>query len=140
MQRQILALKMPEVPLPHDATLLVSRQRQFVRQGSLRSWQPPPTPGSDDRFPHPVSNGPTSGHQAGAGGIAEQVPVEAGALVPLPGLTDLVAAHLDPGEGDAALGAEIVLEGLHRASLLAKDRSEDGVAYSDMLQDMFKGM
>jgi len=58
----------------------------------------------------------------------------------VPGLTDLVTAHLDPAPEDAALGAEIVLEGLYRASLLAKDRSEDGVSYGDMLKDMFRGM
>jgi len=58
-------------------------------------------------------------------------------LSKVPGLSDLVAAHL---ERDHGLGAELVLEGLHRSSLLAKDRSEDGVTYSDMLQDMFKGM
>jgi len=58
-------------------------------------------------------------------------------LAKVPGLMDVVQAHLD---GENALGAELVLEGLHRSSLLAKDRSEDGVTYSDMLQDMFKGM
>ena len=58
----------------------------------------------------------------------------------VPGLADLVSIAVDPAAEDAALAAEIVLEGLHRASLLAKDRSEDGFAYSDMLQDMFKGM
>ena len=58
----------------------------------------------------------------------------------VPGLTDIVAAHLDLSVDDAPLGAELVLEGLHRASLLAKEHSEDGITYSDMLQDMFKGM
>ncbi|MHC4849690.1 MAG: hypothetical protein ACYTEG_14715, partial [Planctomycetota bacterium] len=55
----------------------------------------------------------------------------------VPGLLDLVQAHLPE---DHTLGAELVLEGLHRSSLLAKERSEDGVVYSDMLKDMFRGM
>ena len=36
----------------------------------------------------------------------------------MPGLLDLVQAHLP---GDHTLGAELVLEGLHRSSLLAKE-------------------
>ncbi|MEM8883050.1 MAG: AAA family ATPase [Planctomycetota bacterium] len=58
-------------------------------------------------------------------------------LQEVPGLSDLVRAHL---QEESDLGAELVLEGLHRSSLVAKERSEDGVTYSDMLQDMFKGM
>ncbi|MHC4953687.1 MAG: magnesium chelatase [Planctomycetota bacterium] len=61
-------------------------------------------------------------------------------LANVPGLSDLVDAHLDPDPEDAALGGELVLEGLHRASLLAKERSENGVHYTDMLKDMFRGM
>ena len=36
-------------------------------------------------------------------------------------------------------GCEMVLEGLHQASLLSKDRSPDGVTYGDMLKRMFAG-
>jgi len=61
-------------------------------------------------------------------------------LEQVPGLADLVSLSVDPRAEDASLAAEIVLEGLHRSSLLAKEQSEDGFAYSDMLKDMFRGM
>ena len=41
-------------------------------------------------------------------------------------------------EEDLEAACELVLEGLHRSSLLAKDKSPDGVTYGDMLRDMLK--
>ena len=55
----------------------------------------------------------------------------------IPTLLDLVTAHLDPPAEDVDAACELVLEGLHRASLLAKDASPDGVTYGDMLKGMF---
>ena len=64
-------------------------------------------------------------------------------LVQVTGLADLVQTHLGAGEplDEDALyaGCELVLEGLHQASLLSKDRSPDGVTYGDMLKRMFAG-
>jgi magnesium chelatase subunit I len=66
-----------------------------------------------------------------------------GALLAIPTLTDLVdrtlgpALALAPAERPAA--CELVLEGLHQASLLSKDRAPDGVTYGDMLKRMFAG-
>ncbi|MGQ0612829.1 MAG: AAA family ATPase [Planctomycetaceae bacterium] len=64
---------------------------------------------------------------------------EDGALLAVPGLADLARLHAKASEEDLPVACEIVLEGLHRASLLAKDRSPDGVAYGDMLKRMFAG-
>ncbi len=61
------------------------------------------------------------------------------AVLSVPGLADLARLHAKPSEEELAVACEIVLEGLHRASLLAKDRSADGVAYGDMLKRMFAG-
>ncbi|MHC4959120.1 MAG: magnesium chelatase [Planctomycetota bacterium] len=55
----------------------------------------------------------------------------------IPTLLDLVTAHLDPPAEDVDAACELVLEGLHRSSLLAKDASPDGVTYGDMLKGMF---
>jgi magnesium chelatase subunit I len=56
----------------------------------------------------------------------------------VPTLVDLVKRHLSLPERDLAAGCELVLEGLHRSSLLAKDRSPNGVTFSDMLKGMFQ--
>ena len=58
-------------------------------------------------------------------------------ILDVPGLADLVREHMAPPKEDLAAACELVLEGLHRSSLLAKDRSPDGVAYGDMLKGMF---
>ena len=47
--------------------------------------------------------------------------------------------HLKPAKDDVTPACELVLEGLHRSSLLAKDKSPDGVTYGDMLKGMFAG-
>ena len=56
----------------------------------------------------------------------------------VPTLVDLVTEHLNPPEEDVEAACELVLEGLHRSSLLAKDKSSDGVTYGDMLRDMLR--
>ena len=60
-------------------------------------------------------------------------------LLRVPGLPELVRKHLDPTPVDLPGACELVLEGLHRASVLAKDRSQDGVSYGDLLKRMFAG-
>jgi len=57
----------------------------------------------------------------------------------VPGLEDLVKQHLKPSKEELSAGCELVLEGLHRASLLAKDAAPDGATYGDMLKGMFAG-
>jgi magnesium chelatase subunit I len=59
-------------------------------------------------------------------------------LANVPGLVDLVKKHMKPPPEDLTAACELVLEGLHRSSLLAKDSSPDGVTYGDMLKDMFQ--
>ncbi len=56
-------------------------------------------------------------------------------LAKIPGLADLVRKHLKPADEDLEAGCELVLEGLHRSSLLAKEKG----SYGDMLKGMFEG-
>ncbi|MHC4224332.1 MAG: magnesium chelatase [Planctomycetota bacterium] len=60
-------------------------------------------------------------------------------LLEVPSLVALVKEHLKPSESDLGAACELVLEGLHRSALLAKDKSPDGVVYGDMLKGMFAG-
>ena len=62
-----------------------------------------------------------------------------GAVLEVPTLKALVKEHLAPADEDLPAGCELILEGLHRASVLAKDRSADGVTYGDLLKRMFAG-
>jgi len=64
---------------------------------------------------------------------------EIAGLTGIPGLKKLVGRHLACAADELPVACELVLEGLHRASLLAKESSPDGVAYGDMLKDMFAG-
>jgi magnesium chelatase subunit I len=77
-------------------------------------------------------------------------------LARVDGLRELVAAHLPPGEGEAAsatapdspadrdaalaLGMELVLEGLHQHSMVSKWEDKSRTAYRDMLKAMFDHM
>ncbi|MFI5403863.1 MAG: AAA family ATPase [Planctomycetota bacterium] len=56
-------------------------------------------------------------------------------LAEIPGLVELVKRHLRLNEEDVPAGCELVLEGLHRSSLLAKEKGQ----YGDMLKRMFEG-
>ncbi|NUO17367.1 MAG: magnesium chelatase [Planctomycetaceae bacterium] len=61
-------------------------------------------------------------------------------LETVPGLKALVREHL-PEAGGGALSAamELVLEGLHQSSLLAKEDLDRGVLYTDMLGALYEG-
>ena len=61
-------------------------------------------------------------------------------VLEVPTLVALVHQHLPSlPEAQVPAACELVLEGLHQASLLSKDRSHDGATYGDMLQRMFAG-
>ncbi|MBI2264275.1 MAG: magnesium chelatase [Armatimonadetes bacterium] len=54
------------------------------------------------------------------------------------GLEDIAKRHLKPRtKEELALGMELVLEGLHQNSLLAKESAEGGASYFDMVKIMF---
>ena len=55
----------------------------------------------------------------------------------VPTLPALARRHLSPAVEDLPAACELVLEGLHQASVLSKDRAEGGVAYGDLLKRMF---
>ena len=63
------------------------------------------------------------------------------ALGGVPGLRDLARDFL-PSEDEllTAVSMELILEGLHQHSLLAKEDATTGVAYSDMLGIMLEGL
>jgi magnesium chelatase subunit I len=71
--------------------------------------------------------------------VVEDEEEGADGLAAIPGLADLVRKHLKPPEEDVPAGCELVLEGLHRSSLLAKEKGEGGASYGDMLKRMFEG-
>jgi magnesium chelatase subunit I len=61
-----------------------------------------------------------------------------GALRSVPTLEALARRHAGPlDEAEVAVACELVLEGLHQASLLSKERADGGVTYGDMLKRMF---
>lgn len=60
----------------------------------------------------------------------------------IPGLADLAEQHvpMEQPKLETAAAMEFVLEGLHQASMLAKDDAETGAVYRDMLGSMFEGV
>ena len=62
------------------------------------------------------------------------------ALASVPGLRALAQKHLKPEKDSGDLAMEFVLEGLHQASLIAREDLENAVSYKDMLKTMFESM
>ena len=62
------------------------------------------------------------------------------ALSQVPGLEGLARRHLQPADGELPLAMELILEGLHQGSLIAREDLESGVSYKDMLKTMFESM
>ncbi|MHC4550057.1 MAG: AAA family ATPase [Planctomycetota bacterium] len=76
---------------------------------------------------------------AGRNVIVQDEEAEISGLAEIPALVDLVKKNLQPAPEEIPAGCELVLEGLHRSALLAKEKSPDGVTYGDMLKRMFAG-
>jgi len=65
----------------------------------------------------------------------------AAALSKVEGLRDLAVRHLKPqGDEEIPLAMELVLEGLHQNSLVAREEMDSKVSYRDMLRQMFESM
>ncbi len=64
----------------------------------------------------------------------------ANAIAAVPGLDTLVSKHLDPAAQDHGAAMELVLEGLHQSSVLAKEEIEGRRVFLDMFQTMFSGL
>ncbi|NNE44540.1 MAG: magnesium chelatase [Gemmatimonadetes bacterium] len=61
------------------------------------------------------------------------------ALRSVPGLEECVRTHMEVRTaGELALVMELVLDGLHQCSLLAKEDGDTGVGYRDMIGAMFR--
>lgn len=59
----------------------------------------------------------------------------------VPGLRDLASKHMKPQDNyELALAMELLLEGLHQSSLIAKEDLESRSSYFDMLKVMFDQM
>lgn len=75
--------------------------------------------------------------------VVEDQGEDDGRLLVVPELAELARTHLGTdgrlADGELPAACELVLEGLHQASLLSKDRSSDGIVYGDMLKRMFAG-
>jgi len=57
------------------------------------------------------------------------------------GLEELARTHLAPATaGELAAAMELVLDGLHQCSMLAKEDEDSGVGYRDMIGAMFRQM
>jgi magnesium chelatase subunit I len=57
------------------------------------------------------------------------------------GLQELVTSHLPvKGQGENAGAMELVLDGLHQCSVLAKEETDGGAGYRDMIGAMFQQM
>ncbi len=103
-----------------------------------------PKPYGDDRRrqdtePEDVYKPIVDWFAAGNTVVVQDEGADDGAVLEVPTLKGLVKEHLAPADEDLPAGCELVLEGLHRASVLAKDRSADGVTYGDLLKRMFAG-
>jgi magnesium chelatase subunit I len=60
-------------------------------------------------------------------------------LAPIPNLEVVAGKYLDPkGEAEAAAAMEFVLEGLHQASLVAKEEVVGGRVYRDTFEEMVR--
>ncbi|HET9886445.1 MAG TPA: magnesium chelatase, partial [bacterium] len=63
------------------------------------------------------------------------------ALQQVAGLQELVTSHLQvKGQGELAGAMELVLDGLHQCSVLAKEETDGGAGYRDMIGAMFQQM
>ncbi len=63
------------------------------------------------------------------------------ALEKVEGLRELAVAHFKPADAEeTALAMELVLEGLHQHSLVAREEMGAAVSYKDMLKQMFEGL
>jgi magnesium chelatase subunit I len=60
------------------------------------------------------------------------------ALEAVPGLRALADRHLAGDDPGLAMG--LILDGLHQASLIAREDLDSGVSYKDLLKTMFEGM
>jgi magnesium chelatase subunit I len=61
-------------------------------------------------------------------------------LEAVPGLEALAKKHLSPDEAELPAAMELVLEGLHQASLLAKEEVPGGHAFRDMFERMVEDL
>ena len=116
----------------------------------FRRWFPAPYEGErgrraepateDDGVYKPIVDWFAEGNQV----VVQEARDDRDALLQVPTLKALVETHMNRGAhtltaDEVPVACELVLEGLHQASVLAKDRSPDGVTYGDMLKRMFAG-
>jgi magnesium chelatase subunit I len=103
--------------------------------------EPTPKPPRDESYA-PIVQWFSSGRTLD---LADDTPLDEhlAALRRVNGLEDCVARFVEPGpasDGELAGWMELVLDGLHQCSLLAKEDADHGVGYRDMIGAMFQQM
>ena len=101
---------------------------------------PPPRPGQPDAKVYQPIVQWFSGNTLDLG---DDTPFDAhlAALRSVTGLEECARTHVDVGTaGELAFVMELVLDGLHQCSMLAKEDGETGVGYRDMIGAMFRQM
>jgi magnesium chelatase subunit I len=107
-------------------------QRSFPKPYATDRKDKDDDPEPEDAY-KPIVDWFAAGHTV----VVEDEVEDHAALLGVPTLKDLARRHLHPTDEDLPAACELVLEGLHQASVLSKDRSTDGVTYGDMLKRMF---
>jgi len=102
--------------------------------------EPPPPPPPEAQAYAPIVQWFSSGQRLE---VSDGSPFDEhlGALRTVTGLEECARTHLQPGTaGELAGVMELVLDGLHQCSMLAKEDADHSVGYRDMIGAMFRQM
>jgi magnesium chelatase subunit I len=103
-------------------------------------YQPGDKPGAGEGEFQPVVHYFQNGRTIDVSDASSDAEVRT-ALAAIPSLEKLAAKYLTPTtEAESAAAMELILEGLHQSSLLAKDVVRGGLVYRDMFEDMVRGL
>jgi magnesium chelatase subunit I len=108
--------------------------------GAERAPAPPPRPGQPDaKIYQPI----VQWFSSRTLDLGDDTPFDdhLAALRSVTGLEECTRTHVDVSTaGELAFAMELVLDGLHQCSMLAKEDGETGVGYRDMIGAMFRQM
>jgi len=130
--REVFLRRFPPV---HPKGRRRSRIEELAEEGAPRSARPAPA-SEHARIVQWFSAGATL--TLGDGSSFEE---HMEALRSVSGLEECARKHVEVGTGgELAMVMELILDGLHQCSLLAKDDGDTGVGYRDMIGAMFSQM
>jgi magnesium chelatase subunit I len=116
------------------------RRRDPTGLEDLEAVEPPPPPPPEAQAYAPIVQWFSSGQRLE---VSDGSPFDEhlGALRTVTGLEECARTHLQPGTaGELAAVMELVLDGLHQCSMLAKEDADHSVGYRDMIGAMFRQM